>query len=53
MHERIEGAKAMLASTQLSASDVASAYGFASQSHFTKVFRQFAGVTPKQYKFRV
>jgi AraC family transcriptional regulator len=50
MHERIEGAKVMLVSTQLSASDIASAYGFASQSHFIKVFRQFVGVTPKQYK---
>ncbi len=26
------------------------AFGFASQSHFVKVFRQFTGVTPKQYK---
>jgi AraC family transcriptional regulator len=50
MNERIEGAKDMLASTQLSASEISSAYGFASQSHFTKVFRQFTGVTPKQYK---
>ena len=24
--------------------------GSASQSHFVKVFRQFTGVTPKQYK---
>lgn len=53
MHERIEGAKGMIAGTQLSASDISSAYGFASQSHFTKVFRQFTGVTPKQFKFRV
>jgi len=53
MHERIEGAKSMIAETQLSASDISSAYGFASQSHFTKVFRQFTGVTPKQYRSRV
>ena len=50
MQERIEGAKGMLASTKLSASQVATAFGFASQSHFVKVFRQFTGVTPKQYK---
>jgi AraC family transcriptional regulator len=50
MRERIEGSKDMLASTKLSASQVAMAFGFASQSHFVKVFRQFAGVTPKQYK---
>jgi AraC family transcriptional regulator len=50
MQERVEGAKVMLASTGLSASQVAIAFGFASQSHFVKVFRQFTGVTPKQYK---
>ena len=50
MSERIEEAKDMLATTKLSASQIAMALGFASQSHFAKVFRQFAGVTPKQYK---
>jgi AraC family transcriptional regulator len=50
MRERIEGAKSMLAETKLSASQVATAFGFSSQSHFLKVFRQFAGVGPKQYK---
>jgi len=50
MQERIEGAKEMLASSELSASQVSTALGFSSQSHFVKVFRQFTGVTPKQYK---
>ena len=50
MRERIEMAKDMLTTTKLSASQVAMTFGFASQSHFVKVFRQFAGVTPKQYK---
>jgi AraC family transcriptional regulator len=50
MQERVEGAKAMLADAKLTASEVATAFGFASQSHFVKVFRQFTGVTPKQYK---
>ena len=50
MQERIEGTKAMLAGTKLTASQVAIAFGFASQSHFVKVFRQFTGVTPKQYQ---
>jgi AraC family transcriptional regulator len=50
MQERVEAAKGMLASSKLSASQVATAFGFASQSHFVKVFRQFTGVTPKQYK---
>jgi len=50
MHERVEGAKALLEGTKLSATDIASAFGFASQSHFGKVFRQFTGATPKQYR---
>jgi AraC-like DNA-binding protein len=50
MQERIDGAKGMLEDPKLSASQVAMALGFASQSHFVKVFRQFTGVTPKQYK---
>ncbi len=50
MRERIDGAKDMLAGKKMSSSQVATAYGFASQSHFVKVFRQFTGVTPKQYK---
>jgi AraC family transcriptional regulator len=50
MQERIMGAKDLLATTKFSSSQVAMAFGFASQSHFVKVFRQFTGVTPKQYK---
>jgi AraC family transcriptional regulator len=50
MQQRVEEAKPMLATSNLSASQVAMAFGFSSQSHFVKVFRQFTGVTPKQYK---
>jgi AraC-like DNA-binding protein len=50
MQQRVEEAKRMLASSNLSASQVAMAFGFSSQSHFVKVFRQFTGVTPKQYR---
>jgi AraC family transcriptional regulator len=50
MQARIEKAKDMLAHTNLTASQVAMAFGFASQSHLVKVFRQFTGLTPKQYK---
>lgn len=50
MQERIEGAKQMLSSTKSTATQVAMAFGFSSQSHFAKVFHQFTGVTPKQYK---
>ncbi len=50
MQERIDDAKGLLASSGLSASEIAMTFGFASQSHFVKVFRQFTGVTPKQYR---
>jgi AraC-like DNA-binding protein len=50
MQQRVEEAKRMLASSDLSASQIAMVFGFSSQSHFVKVFRQFTGVTPKQYK---
>ncbi len=50
MQERIKGAKDLIATTTLSASQIAMAFGFSSQSHFVKVFRQFTGATPKQYK---
>ena len=45
-----KGRRACSQARKLSASQVATAFGFASQSHFVKVFRQFTGVTPKQYK---
>jgi AraC family transcriptional regulator len=48
--KRIEAAKRLLANSRLSSSQVALTYNFASQSHFAKVFRQFTGVTPKQYR---
>ncbi len=50
MQKRIEGSKDMLAGSKLSASHVATTFGFSSQSHFVKVFRRFTGVTPKQYR---
>jgi AraC family transcriptional regulator len=50
MRERVDGAKDMLKGTKMSSSHIATAFGFSSQSHFVKVFRQFTGVTPKQYK---
>lgn len=44
--QRVEHAKALLRSGQLSLAEVGAAVGFAHQSHFIRVFRHFTGVTP-------
>lgn len=50
MRQRVEAAKEMLSDQRLTATEIASALGFASQSHFLKVFRQFTDVTPRQFR---
>lgn len=50
MRLRVEEAKDMLSETKMSATHIASIFGFSSQSHFVKVFRQFTGATPRQYR---
>ena len=47
---RIDRAKVFLRSPEHSVSRVASATGFADQSHFTKVFRRIVGVTPTRFR---
>ena len=47
---RIERAKQMLRLSGASIADIAIVTGFADQSHFTKVFRRLAGVTPSAYR---
>jgi len=46
---RIQRAKSLLRSGA-SLSEAASEVGFADQSHFTRVFREFTGATPGQYR---
>lgn len=46
---RVQRAKYLLASGA-TLSDAASEAGFADQSHFTRVFREFTGATPGQYR---
>lgn len=48
---RIETAKQLLSKPELTITDVAFAVGFSNHSSFTRLFRQYIGVTPK--KFRV
>ena len=48
--ERIEEAKKLLSLTDQSILDICVVLNFNDQSYFTKVFKKFSGVTPKQYK---
>lgn len=50
---RIERAKKMLDSGDLSISDIASSLGFNDYFYFLKTFKRVTGVTPKQYRQRL
>lgn len=47
---RIEESKRLLANTNSSIMDIAGACGFEGQSYFSKIFRKYTGMTPKQFR---
>lgn len=47
---RVEESKRLLANTDYSIIDIALATGFEDQSYFSKVFKKYTGLTPKQYR---
>lgn len=47
---RIERAKTLLKSTDLSIAQIAQLVSFYDQSHFTNVFRRYTKLTPRQYR---
>jgi AraC family transcriptional regulator len=47
---RIERAKWLLAKRELKIIEICQQVGFQSQSHFTRVFRQYTATTPKAYR---
>jgi len=47
---RIEDSKRLLANTDYSIIDIALATGFENQSYFSKVFKKYTGLTPRQYR---
>lgn len=49
---RIETAKNMLNYSEYTYSQISSALAFSSQSHFTKVFREKTGYTPREYRMK-
>ncbi|MDR1798109.1 MAG: AraC family transcriptional regulator [Clostridiales Family XIII bacterium] len=50
VHKKLEEAKYLLKYSDMSLSDIANYLQFCTQSYFTKVFREFTGYTPKQYR---
>ncbi|GAB4532044.1 MAG: hypothetical protein Tsb0014_16090 [Pleurocapsa sp.] len=48
--QRIEKAKKLLKQQDRAIADIAFECGFSSQSHFSKVFRQYVSTTPKRYR---
>ena len=47
---RIEESKRLLTNTNYSVIDISVATGFEDQSYFSKVFKKYTGLTPKQYR---
>lgn len=47
---RIEESKRLLSNTDYAIIDIATASGFEDQSYFSKVFKKYTGMTPKQYR---
>ena len=50
MRYRVERAKEKLADPSLAMIDIALGCGFSDQPHFSRIFKQFAGVTPSAYR---
>ncbi len=51
LQQRIERSKILLQSdSELSIADISLQCGFSNQSHFSKCFRKFTGITPKVYR---
>ncbi len=47
--KKVEEAKRIMQSSNMSIIDIAFNLSFYDQSHFTKIFKEFAGTTPRQY----
>lgn len=50
IYERIEEAKRLLAGTNQNISDIATRCGFQNISYFSKQFKRFTGVTPREFR---
>jgi AraC family transcriptional regulator len=50
-HVRIEFARRELAASDAPLGDIAAAAGFCDQSHFSRLFKRYTGLTPAEYRF--
>jgi AraC family transcriptional regulator len=50
LFRRVKRAQDLLAIRTTSLAEIALAVGFCNQSHFTNVFRQATGMTPRDYR---
>jgi AraC-like DNA-binding protein len=50
LRQRISRAKELILDDRLSLAEISQMLGFASQAHFTTVFRKLVGVTPRAYR---
>ena len=50
LKEKTEEAKRLLRYTDKSLAAISAYLGFSSQSHFSRVFRQYAEITPGEYR---
>lgn len=50
LREKMEEAKRLLRYTDKSSSAIGSYLGYSSQSHFSRVFKQYTGLTPSEYR---
>lgn len=50
LRHRVERSKSLLKQTEATIAEIAISCGFADQSHFTRVFKSFVGVTPAAWR---
>ena len=52
-NKRMEAARNMLQHSDFSYAEISQILAFSSQSHFSKVFKDHTGMTPREYRNRV
>ena len=50
LRERVERSKSFLAHSEVGIAEIAIGCGFADQSHFTRIFKSFVGITPAAWR---